>query len=807
MNRSDLFIALSRRLIRSIFILGIFLGYSPATLSGVVDVFFAGGQSNANQWWFDGLANTLSAHYDHFLLVTEGHSGASLNQWYDNGPQANYIGDFYNTSGTGALQAALNNILANGDTYRFVGFFWFQGESDTGSAAEVNLYDTRFHAMLSQIQTDLNLDPFRYMLAVIDANRSLVSLTQSEQVDVLREIQFGIGNEPMGQAFDTAAYNRVDAWHIDGNSVRQLGNDMAAAYIAAVPGPNVILFLVDDMGWQDTSLPLHDQPTVFNSLYHTPNIERLAARGMKFTNAYADSPVCSPTRVSIMTGKNPARNRVSDWVGHGISQNSYVRSPLWATAGLQPGDGNITLPTILKENGYRTAHVGKAHFGGSGTAGANPVNLGFGINIGGSYYGSPQYFGPFSDITMPGMGAYGQGTYVVDALTTEANKIIDQAVADGVPFFINMAHYAVHTPLDGQGDPRFLGNYMDRPNPEDDYAAMLESVDASLGAIMDTLEADGIADNTIIVFMSDNGGNSTGARSNIGDPWILGHHNAPLLSGKGSAYEGGIRVPMVIAWAGQLPDKAPINASLPIPPGSESDTPVDSADLFTTILSMTGVQNIDQYTHDQGKKIVDGYDLTPLLNGSGTFSGDRALFFHYPHQWSGDIGVGAGIEPFSAVRDGDFKLIYFYGDGKADGQGQDPRIELYNLANDIGEQNNLAATHPIQRYQLESELVQYLWDVNAQVPIVRATGSSAELPEVGSLTNDADAGPDQTVFVTDTVQLDGSASSDVNGNPLAYFWSITTRPMDSQSVLSDPCCGKPYFYSRRIGQPMSCSWL
>ena len=800
MRQSGLFGAHFHHLSRAVFLLGIFLGYSPAALSDIVHVFFAGGQSNATQWWFDGLANTLAARYKNFVLVSDGHSGASLSQWYDNGPQANYASDFYNASGTGALQVALSDILANGDTYRFDGFFWFQGETDAGSAAAVGMYDARFHSMLGQIRTDLNLDQFHYVLAVIDANRSLISASQSELVDALREIQFGIGDEPMGQAFDTAAYNRVDAWHIDGNSARRLGNDMAAAYIAAIQRPNVILFLVDDMGWQDTSLPFYDSPTVFNSLYHTPNMEKLAARGMKFTNAYSDSPVCSPTRVSIMTGKNPARTRVSDWVGDGISQNSYVRSPSWAATGLQPGDGNFTLPTILEENGYRSAHVGKAHFGGSGTAGADPVNLGFEINIGGSYLGNPpQYFGPFPQIDMPGLGAYGKGAYLTDALTTEANKIIDQAVVDGVPFFINMAHYAVHTPLDGQGDPRFLGNYLDRPNPEDDYASMLESMDASLGVIMDRLEADGIADNTIIVFMSDNGGLSAHTRSDIGDPWIRNHHNAPLFSGKASAYEGGLRVPMVVAWAGQPPDIAPINGSLPITPGSVSDTPVSSADLFTTILSMAGVQNLEQYTHDQGKRIVDGYDLTPILNGSGTFRRDGALFFHYPHQTWGDIGFGPGIEPFSAVRDGDFKLIYFYGDGKADGQGPDPRIELYNLADDIGEQNNLASTHPIQAFELESELVQFLQDVNAQVPVIRATGVNAELPQFGDLTNDANAGPDQTVFVTDTVRLDGSASSDVSGNPLAYFWTITTRPVGSQSVLSDPAAVNPTFIADESG--------
>ncbi len=204
---------------------------SSAYGSSTVHVFFAGGQSNAVDTWFDGLNNTLSNHYNNYILVTQRHSGNWLYQWYDNGPQDNYRTDFYNSSGTGTLQLAFGNILTNGDTYQLNGFFWFQGEGDTGSATHVGQYNTRFHSMLNQIQTDLNLKPFGYMLAVIDANRSLISLEQSVLVDVLRQIQIEIGNDPLGQSFDTAGYNRVDAWHVDWNSARQLGNDMALAYI------------------------------------------------------------------------------------------------------------------------------------------------------------------------------------------------------------------------------------------------------------------------------------------------------------------------------------------------------------------------------------------------------------------------------------------------------------------------------------------------------------------------------------------------------------------------------------------------
>ncbi|MCA9190079.1 MAG: sulfatase, partial [Planctomycetales bacterium] len=474
--------------------------------------------------------------------------------------------------------------------------------------------------------------------------------------------------------------------------------------------PNVVLFLVDDMGWQDTSVPFHTERTVWNDIYNTPNMQRLAAQGMRFSSAYAASPVCSPTRTSIMTGLNPARSRITDWIGHGISQNSLVRSPAWRATGIQPRDGITTLPTILRGEGYRTVHVGKAHFGASGTAGANPTNIGFDINRGGSHIGSPNgsgtagaYFGPFSASTMPNLGAYGQGDYLTDALTNEAITIIDQAVADGVPFFLNLAHYAVHSPINGQGDTDFVGNYQaaGRPNPEDDYAAMLASMDTSLGAVLDNLEQEGVADKTIVIFMSDNGGLSRLARFNGGTRtvqtldgqaveinYLVDNHNRPIRSGKGSAYEGGVRVPMIVAWAGQEPGAAPLHADLPIAVNAVSDVPVISDDLFTTILSMAHVDDLEQYTHENGNRIIDGNDLTPLLTGQA-FTREGHLVFHYPHQWTGDINVTAGVEPFSGLRSGDYRLTYFYGDGLADGMGTDPRVEVYDLVQDLGESTNL----------------------------------------------------------------------------------------------------------------------
>lgn len=502
--------------------------------------------------------------------------------------------------------------------------------------------------------------------------------------------------------------------------------------------PNIILFLVDDMGWQDTSVAFHTERTVWNELYHTPNMQRLADQGMRFTQAYAASPVCSPTRVSLMTGRNPARTRVSDWVGHGIAGNRYVKAPDWAVTGLQPGQ-HVTLPAILREHGYRTIHVGKAHFGGANTAGADPTRLGFDINIAGGHTGGPDgsYFLPWNASRHPGLEDYPAGTYISEALTLEANKIIDHAVADGVPFFLNMAHYAVHAPLIAQGDPDYLDAYKDRPNPEDDYAALLESMDASLGAILDNVKRNQIADNTLIVFFSDNGGLSNHSRnakaayttaSGVTLHYERDRHNMPIKSGKGSAYEGGVRVPMIVAWAGQTPGEPPCKSWLPIRPGFLSDCPVISDDMLPTILKIARVNDAKRYT--QG---CDGQDLTPIFHGNRIADPGRAIYIHYPHQWYQDIGVGLGIQPFTAMRKGDWKLIYFYGDGYQDSQGLDPWFELYNLQDDLGEARNLVASHPDRARALAAEMNAWMIQAGAQTPVSKTTGQAVPLPAVSVL--------------------------------------------------------------------------
>ena len=487
--------------------------------------------------------------------------------------------------------------------------------------------------------------------------------------------------------------------------------------------PNIILFLVDDMGWQDTSVPLTPEPTPWNRMYRTPNMQALAEGGVRFTAAYASSPVCSPTRVAIMTGKNPGRTRVSDWVGHGISTNQELQSPQWSTDGLQPSEGTATLPGILADNGYLTAHIGKAHFGASDTPGDDPTTLGFEINIGGSRAGSPRgrgtqgaYFAPFPAGIHPGLEHHPAGTYITHALTEACTGVIDRAVDQDRPFFINMAHYAVHTPIRGQGDPARLPHYDDdRPEVEQDYAAMVEAMDFSLGEIMRHLAARGIDDDTVIVFASDNGGLSNHTRAVDPDPWELDWHNSPAFSGKGSGYDGGMRIPMIIAWADGSKTEGTDAHRLPIRPGSTSDEPVHTDDLMPTILSIAGVPN----PVPPGE--LDGEDLTAILAGR---SFDRAggIFWHYPHQWYRDANKRAGILPFSAARRGDFKILYFYGlDGGT--------VELFNLVEDPGERNDLSTdpTHAESLRLMAGTLLDWFEEADAQMPLSKSTGQVVDI--------------------------------------------------------------------------------
>ncbi|WP_242205975.1 sulfatase [Aestuariivivens insulae] len=484
--------------------------------------------------------------------------------------------------------------------------------------------------------------------------------------------------------------------------------------------PNIILFMVDDMGWQDTSVPFWTEKTPFNERYTTPNMERLASEGMKFTQAYATS-VCSPTRVSLISGMNAARHRVTNWtLRRGVSAvrpPKGLEMPEWNLNGAQPTDSierstHITaLPQILKDHGYETIHVGKAHFGALTTPGENPKNLGFSINIAGhaagapgSYYGRQNFKKSLDSDNIwdvPGLVKYhGKDVFLTEALTQEAIGAIDSAHRARKPFYLYMAHYAVHTPI--QGDPRFEQKYLDKGlDPiEAKYASMVEGMDKSLGDIMNYLDDSGIADNTIILFMSDNGGLSAVARG--GEPHT---HNKPLSSGKGSAHEGGIREPMIVKWPGVTKKN------------SSTDNYVIIEDFFPTVLEMAGISDYKTV------QTIDGQSFLPILKSEGTSDNERALFWHYPNNWG---PTGPGIGASSTVRKGDWKLIYYH---------VDSRFELFNITNDIGETTNLAIKESEKLKQLAGVLGNYLRGVNAQMPTRTDTNQQVPWPDAEQVIN------------------------------------------------------------------------
>ncbi|MCB9768350.1 MAG: sulfatase [Candidatus Omnitrophica bacterium] len=467
--------------------------------------------------------------------------------------------------------------------------------------------------------------------------------------------------------------------------------------------PNIVFFLVDDMGWQDTSEPFHTEATELNRRYQTPNMERLADRGMKFTQAYACS-LCSPTRVSLMTGMNAARHRVTNWTLRKDKspdpEHPDLIIPRWNVNGLSPVEGidrtvtAKTLPMFLQEAGYRTIHVGKAHWGAEGTPGADPTHLGFDVNIAGhcaggpgSYWGLKNFSAAWRDgdriWDVPGLDQYhGKDIYLTEALTLEANRAMEEAVAAGKPFYLYMSHYAIHAPW--EKDDRFYQKYKDQglPDLEATYASMIEGMDKSLGDILANIDRLGIGEDTIVLFMSDNGAAKQVPR------------NLPLRGHKLTAYEGGIRVPLMVKWPGVTSAD------------SVSETPVIIEDIFPTLLEMAGVD-----TYEQIGGQVDGISFVPSLKGSANPSEDRPVFWHYPHCYD--------QPPFSAIRRGDWKLIYFY---------EDQHSELYNLAEDISESQDLLEDRPDIAETLTEALHDYLVEVEANIPSFKESRKRVPLP-------------------------------------------------------------------------------
>ena len=441
---------------------------------------------------------------------------------------------------------------------------------------------------------------------------------------------------------------------------------------------NFLFFLVDDMGWADIGAN--------GSKFHeTPHIDRLAKSGMRFTQGYAAGSVCSPTRASIMTGKHPVRVNITDWIP---GQSNRPTNPL-----LHPEDRHslaleeVTIAEALKQNGYQTFFAGKWHLGKEGEW---PTDQGFDVNIGGHHKGSPPggYYAPW---TNPTLKAKKKGEYLTERLTNESAKFLESR-DKSKPFLLYLSYYNIHTPIQpykkridhykAKFEKNFIGPTPTEPehdgktrirqdNPA--LASMVAAVDDSVGVLLDKLEELKIKENTVVIFFSDNGGLSTLGRIGPGC-------NKPLRAGKGWLYEGGIREPTIISAPGITK------------PGSISKKPIISMDFFPTILDLAGLP-LHPELH------VDGNSLLEQLKGDD--SGERTLHWHYPHYH------GSTWKPGAAIREGNWKLIEFY---------HYNNFELYDLSNDLGEQNDLSKSNPHKAKELRAKLNKWQKKMNAKMP-------------------------------------------------------------------------------------------
>jgi arylsulfatase A len=445
----------------------------------------------------------------------------------------------------------------------------------------------------------------------------------------------------------------------------------APANAEAQRKPNILFILIDDLGWADVGC--YGQK--FNE---TTNIDRLRSQGMKFTSAYAACPVCSPTRASILTGKYPATLNLTDFIPGHLRPWAKLTVPQFNQR--LPSE-EVTLAEALKSAGYASASLGKWHLGGRDSY---PKQHGFDKEFvtSGGHFGFRIY---------PPTEERREGEYLADRLTDEAIAFIEKN-RDG-PFFLYLAHYAVHIPL--QAPKELIEKYEKKSGPAGRpnnpiYAAMVESADRSVGRLMKKLDDLGLADDTVVIFFSDNGGLIK--RFDEKGPVVTS--NAPLRAEKGTLYEGGIRVPLIVRWPGV------------VKPGSVCDVPVTSVDFYPTILQIAGVAG-------DPKHKVDGESLMPLLEQSGGLKRD-AIYWHYPHYHH--------CAPCGAVRSDALKLIEYYEDG---------RHELYNLADDIGEQRNLADAQPKDAERLAKKLADWRRSVGAKMPTPNPNFKPAKAGEWG----------------------------------------------------------------------------
>ncbi len=450
---------------------------------------------------------------------------------------------------------------------------------------------------------------------------------------------------------------------------------MAAARTAATQTRplNVVLMLADDLGWADTELHADD-------LHRTPNLLKLARSSVRFTNAYSAAPVCTPTRAALMTGKHPARLRMTIWreASQTPPSNRKVVPPK-----TQPDlpHSEQTIAEALRERGYFNTHIGKWHLG---AAEHYPETQGFDVNVGASLWGAPESFWyPYAGNKrwpepryVPGLGEGKPGEYLTDRLTSEAIRRMQPR--DGNPFFVNLWFHSPHTPIEGK--PELVERYRNALKPEHQrrnvsYAAMVHSLDENVGRVLKHLEDTRQLDNTLVIFTSDNGG-FIGRDRNQKEPVTSNH---PLRSGKGSLYEGGIRVPLLVHWPGVAAK------------GATCGEPVSSMDLFATILDAAGANPAGP---------IDGMSLAPVLRDPRAKLARERLYFHYPHYYD-------TTSPVSAVRERDWKLLEYH---------EDQRAEVYDLGRDPFEREDLAAKEPARAARLRAELHRWREEIRAQMP-------------------------------------------------------------------------------------------
>ena len=435
--------------------------------------------------------------------------------------------------------------------------------------------------------------------------------------------------------------------------------------------PNVLFILVDDLGWRDLGVTGSD-------LYQTPHVDRLASEGVRFTNGYSSCTVCSPTRASIMTGKYPATINCTDWIEGWKLKGKPLKVPDWT---MYMDTSEYTMAKAFRNAGYNTAHFGKWHLGEDSLYW--PENQGFDFNMGGWKKGSPNrkkgkyngYFPPFGN---PRIEDKEDDQYLTERLADEAVRYIqtNNPQKTGKPFFLNFWFYNVHTPLMAKEEKvKKYKSLTDttklHQNPV--YAGMVEHMDDAVGSLIEALKEEGLYDNTIIVFTSDNGG--------LMGRWGQVTSNAPFRSGKGDMFEGGVRVPVIV--------KA-LNVTDP----GVSDHPVISMDFYPTLMSLTGIE-----IPIAVKSQLEGQDLTQVLKSQKP--NKRELFWHYPHYHV------EGASPYSAVRSGNWKLIYYY---------ETETSELFDLSSDIGETTDLSANSPEIKQDLLTKLDDWKKKVGAQLP-------------------------------------------------------------------------------------------